>query len=235
MNKFSQSDGKYFSHRTKFAEKWAEQLTPWFVADQWPLFTGWVNIGRFLAISDLVRQVIDIPGNIIELGTWHGANLIWMAKLIRLLKPNSLTEIYGFDSFEGIKLTAAQDYLDPEHLGKYVGNEELLRDVIGLYEFDEFVHLIVGNIESTLPKFLDNRPEMMFSLVYCDTDLYNSTKVALQRLEERLVRGGIVIFDEFNSAVFPGETMAVREVFGDRYQLRTINWTRQPTAYIVKL
>jgi hypothetical protein len=234
MSKFISEDVKYFEARNLFAERIHMGNNFWNIADNWQLFSGYVNIGRSLAIYELLKQVIDLPGHIIELGTWNGANLMFMAKVVRLIKPNSLIELYGFDSFEGLQKFQDKDCRAAESVNSYKGNEEILREVISLYGFNDYVNLIKGNIEDTLPAFLEDRPELMLNFVYLDTDLYSSTKIGIELLWDRLLKGGIMAFDEYNIQNWPGETAAVVETLGDKHRLNTINFTRQPTAYLVK-
>ena len=44
-------------------------------------------------------------------------------------------------------------------------------------------------------------------------DIYEPTKFALKILFHRIVRGGIIIFDELNHPDYPGETQALLEIF----------------------
>lgn len=231
--KFRSGDERYFEERHRFAENFPD-LPLWFVADHWPLFAGRVNIARWLAIYELLKKVNDVPGHILELGTWNGANLVFMAKVTQILRPHAMTEIYGFDSFAGLRRFAPQDRLPAEAAGRYAGNENLLRQILRLYELEDLVHLVVGDIEETLPRFLREHPEAMFCFVYLDTDLFSSTKLGLELLLPRIVPGGIGVLDEFNAASYPGETLAAREVLGDQLRLLTVPFTRQPTAYFVK-
>lgn len=233
MPKFAAGDERYFSERRGFAERHPE-IPLWFVADQWPLFAGRVNIARCLAIFELLKRVEDVPGHIIELGTWNGANLVFMAKVAHTLWPHALTELYGFDSFAGLAEIRDQDRLDDAARGLYRGNEALLRELLRLYELEDHVHLVVGTIEQTLPRFLDERPEARFKFVYLDTDLYSSTKLGLELLLPRMSRGAIGVLDEYNAERFPGETLAALEALGAGMRMATIPYTRQPTAYFVK-
>lgn len=52
---------------------------------------------------------------------------------------------------------------------------------------------------------------MLISLLYLDFDIYEPTKVALKHLYPRVVKGGIVAFDELNKVDYPGETVALLE------------------------
>ena len=63
--KFAQEDKEYFERREAFSKKTgAREL--WSVIDQWPLYCGIANLGRYLAISDILRETLDVPGDIAE-------------------------------------------------------------------------------------------------------------------------------------------------------------------------
>ena len=49
--------------------------------DHWPLFAGVQNISRFLYIYETLKTLNNVKGDIVELGSWKGANLLWMAKV----------------------------------------------------------------------------------------------------------------------------------------------------------
>lgn len=212
-------DADYFTRREAFAAAYAE-VPLLEVADQWPLYVGTMNLARHLALYDLLRPTLTIPGHIAELGVWHGSTLLFLAKMLQILDPHGLTELYGFDTFTGL-----ED-------GRYRGDEARLRAALVMANVQDQVQLIKGPIEDTLPVFLAERPEAMFRCVVFDADAYLPTKVGLDQLMERMSVGGVLIFDEYNCAGHPGETLAVRELLR-RYPLRAVPHTRQPTAYCV--
>jgi len=51
-------------------------------------------------------------------------------------------------------------------------------------------------------------------MLYLDVDLYEPTRAALATFLPRMPKGAIVVFDQLNAKIFPGETMAVDEVLG---------------------
>lgn len=233
--KFSHEDKAYFERRKQFIEKYRDADFS-FIADNWPMLAGTVNIARSLAIYELVKRVIDLPGHFCELGCWNGTNLIFLAKLGALLKPRSYTEVFGFDAFAGLQVFS--DEKDGAAVqagrGKYKGNPELLQDALRLHGLDDSVRLVQGNIEESLPEFLKQRKDVRFSFVYLDTDLYPSIRCGLELLYPLMLKGGIMAFDEYNLADWPGETSAVHDVLGHDVAIHAVPHTRQPTAYIVK-
>ena len=69
--------------------------------------------------------------------------------------------------------------------------------------------LIPGNILNTLPEFLNKYPQFRFSLVHIDVDVYEPTKKILELIIPKIVRGGIIVLDDYGSV--EGETLAVEE------------------------
>ena len=234
IQKFKTEDQTYLEERNRLAEKYGlENL--WFVADHWPLFGGMANISRRLAIYELVKKVIDLPGHFCELGCWYGTNLVYLAKLVNLLRPQGYVEVIGFDSFEGLRNFDGQKDSSPQGWeGKYKGDPKLLEDVLRLYRLEDGVQLVKGRIEETLPRFLEERKDVRFSFIYLDVDLYSPTRMGIDLLYPRLLKGGIMVFDEYNVPHWTGETSAVHELLGDDIPIHSLPFTRQPTAYIIK-
>ena len=232
MTNFSSLDSDYFKRRAVFTQEFKD-LDLWRVADNWPLFAGAVNISRFLAIYELFKSVAHLPGHMCELGCWHGANLLFLGKLVKLFKPFNFVSIYGFDSFEGLQtVDSAKDKNVVK--GSYTGDLHLLEQALALHDLQDVITLVKGDILETLPSFLEKQKEIRFSFIYFDLDLFAPTKSALELLYPRLLSGGILAFDEYNIDAWPGETSAIHEVLGEHLLLKTIPFARQPTAYLIK-
>jgi Macrocin-O-methyltransferase (TylF) len=235
--KFEKSDQKYLEERKKISEKYGDREL-WSIVDHWGLYCGISNLARSIAVSDIVRENLSVPGHIAEFGSWRGANLLLMAKLVRIFGASSSKMIHSFDSFAGLTEFANEDGKAKELQGSYKGTFEELKEIIDLYEMSDEVILHRGLIEETLPAFLEKRKEIIFSCVYCDTDLYTSTSMILNLLHPRLSKGGVFVLDEWNYENFPGEGIAVNEFlqeFGDCYSVESIKNSRQPSLLIRKI
>lgn len=234
--KFENSDRRYLTQRKAFSQTQGPQEL-WSVVDQWPLYCGIGNLSRFMAISDLFRSTLNVPGHIAEFGSWKGANLFFMAKLLRIFDPHGSKLVHCFDSFEGLTAFNKKDLPQKQTKGKYKGSLEIIKDMLNLYELEDEVVIHQGLIEQTLPKVLDGNQALTFSFVYCDTDLYDSTKTILELVHPRLAKGGLFVFDEWNYENYPGEGVAVNELlekFGDAYDVLHVRNARQPSLAIRK-
>jgi len=64
---------------------------------------------RSIAISDLLRSTLNVPGHIAEFGSWRGANLVFLAKLLRIFDPMGSKLVHCFESFEGLDKFSKED------------------------------------------------------------------------------------------------------------------------------
>lgn len=237
IEKFQRDDRIYLEKRKELAEKLNIPYL-WQVADHFGLYAGIQTLATRLAVFEIMKKCLDVPGHMVEFGCWRGANLMFMAKALQLLQPNTYKHIYGFDSFEGLQTFSPEDKGLPEHIGSYKGDEELLRTMIDFFGMGDWVHLIKGDALKTIPHFEKDNPYIMFSLVYIDFDLYEPCKVALEYVSKRIVPGGIIILDEALTNFWPGEGKALVEFLADKgageYAVRNITFSRQPTVYLIK-
>jgi hypothetical protein len=81
----------------------------------------------------------------------------------------------------------------------------------------ERVNIIKGFFEETIP---DKYEGSKIALLHLDCNLYGSYKHCLESLYDKVVPGGIVMFDEYRSPVqlrnCPGASVAIDEFLGDR-------------------
>ncbi|MBU0667066.1 MAG: crotonobetainyl-CoA--carnitine CoA-transferase, partial [Nanoarchaeota archaeon] len=81
--------------------------------------------------------------------------------------------------------------------------------------------IIKGNAIKKLKDYLKNNPETIIAFAYFDFDLYEPTKKCLELIKGHLTKGSIIGFDELNVKEFPGETIALKEVFGlGKYKIK---------------
>jgi hypothetical protein len=117
-----------------------------------------------------------------------------------------------------------------------------LKDAIAIFDSDRFIpwkariKLVEGDIEQSVPSFAAANPGVRFSLIHFDCDMYGPTKAALREFWPLLSRGGLMLFDEYSIADWPGETKAVDEFLADQpgVTLKTLPWNNVPAAYLIK-
>ena len=199
--------------------------------------------GKLLARTLLVNQVKDLPGDIVECGVFKGTGLLTFLKLKRFLCPNSGKKVVGFDFFNTDKLVESLSGVDKEAMGalfeqrNYKHNTdqaELFGDFIEQCGFEEHeFELVAGDITKTASKYVSERPGFRISLLYIDLDVDIPTYEALKAMWDRVVKGGIVVFDEYAFHKW-SESAGADRFFADKdVQIKTLNYIC-PTAYVVK-
>jgi predicted O-methyltransferase YrrM len=194
--------------------------------------------GKMLAHYELYKLILDLPGDVAEFGVFKGASLIRFASFRELLENEKSREIIGFDTFGTFPDTQHED--DQSTLKNFVdvtGGEsfsvENLNDIMAHKNISN-VSFVSGDICETLPQYLSDNPHKRFSLIHIDTDIYEPAKVILANVYNKLVRGGVIVFDDYTS--FAGETLAVDE-FLDQHKDLKLNkfpFSHGIPSYIVK-
>ncbi|MDT5068757.1 MAG: O-methyltransferase [Mycobacterium sp.] len=149
-------------------------------------------------------------GDVVECGCWHGQSAVAIATL---LQEHGFTgQFHVFDSFEGglsdftpeddgfFNLTEDQKQ---EYLKAFASSYHAVRSVTAPFGF---VDLHKGWIPDVFAGF-EPRP---IRFVHVDVDMFDPTKAALEFFWPQLVKGGVIVCDDYYS-LFDGATKAVDE------------------------
>lgn len=210
------------------------------------LFIPPATLSRILFLDFLYKQILEVQGVVIEFGCRWGQSLSLFSALRGIYEPfNRLRKIVGFDTFTGFLGTCGKD--GPSH-GLVEKNysvsqdyEQYLGELMDCQEQESpLSHLrkheiIKGDAVVEIEQFLSRNPETIIALAYFDLDLYEPTLKCLSAIKDRLTRGSIIGFDELNEHMFPGETLALKEVFGlDRYPIRRFRYNARASYMIIE-
>ncbi|HEX8060208.1 MAG TPA: class I SAM-dependent methyltransferase, partial [Cyclobacteriaceae bacterium] len=80
--------------------------------------------------------------------------------------------------------------------------------------------VIKGNAITEVEKYLAEHSETLIAFAYFDFDIYEPTLKCLQSILPYMTKGGIIAFDELIDPHFPGETIALREVLGNKFSIK---------------
>ena len=208
------------------------------------LFLNRQTLSRIMFMHELYAQIIPVHGVVMEFGVRWGQNLALFSSFRGMYEPyNYNRKIVGFDTFSGFPSIAPQDGTDAiARVGAYgvtKNYEEYLESVLNYHETESPLghirkhELVKGDAVATLEKYLAEHPETIIALAYFDFDIYEPTKKCLTLIRDHLTKGSVIGFDELNFPAFPGETLALKEVFGlSRYKIRRSPLNPTP-SYIV--
>lgn len=195
--------------------------------ENFPCFVPRQSLTRFLCLSDIFRQVLNVQGDVIECGVNWGAGLMSFAQLSAILEPVNLQRrIVGFDTFTGFSAVNPQDehaviQTSEKRAGGYQADcLDDLHESVRLFDSNRFighiqkVELVKGDVAQTVPAYLAKEPQTVVSLLHLDLDLYEPTRLCIEQFVPRMPKGSIIVFDELNNRTWPGETLAVMEKLG---------------------
>lgn len=174
----------------------------------------------FNATDYLIKN--NIEGDIVECGVWEGGCSAIIAE--HLANHNDTKRhFYLYDTYEGMSEPTEKDYSfatkqSAQDLyntyqkdGKTdwsVGSLDTVKKVMKQTGYPQKnLSFVKGKVEDTIPKTTPNK----IALLRLDTDWYDSTKHELDHLFPKLVKGGILIVDDYGA--WAGSKQAVDEYF----------------------
>lgn len=194
------------------------------------------RMSNILSHYELYKKIIELPGDVVELGVYKGGSFFQFAAFRELLENERSRKLIGFDMFGEFPVAHNDgDNAFREKWVKETNNSFLTKADIQKSLFNrkiENIELIQGDIASTIPEYLQTHPYMRIALLHIDVDIYEPTVVGLQYLYDYVVPGGIIVLDDYGVA---GETKAVDEFIANRnIKLRHLPISQHKPSYIQK-
>lgn len=183
------------------------------------------SIERRFHLLSAVRHVKrrKIPGALVECGVWRGGSMMLVAQELRRLGDVS-RDLVLFDTFAGMpppdavdvdaagrsaerRLAEDADRKDESKVWAVASRSDVEANLATTGYPTERLHFVEGMVEETIPA----RAPAEIALLRLDTDWYESTRHELEHLWPRLVRGGVLIIDDYG--YWQGARKAVDEYF----------------------
>ena len=196
--------------------------------DAFPKYASRQALAKFLTKYEIFQKILHVNGSIVEAGVLHGGGTLAWAKLSSILEPTNHTrKIIGFDTFAGFPSINDKDKKGTDgsllKIGELKGSaQKSVTEAVSIYDENRplnhipKVELVEGDIVNTAPAYIKENPHLVISMLYLDVDLYKPTKVMLETFLPVMPKGAVIVFDELNAKMFPGETVAVDEILGIR-------------------
>lgn len=168
------------------------------------------NPERIVSLIRAIKHIEKnkIEGDIVECGVWKGGSIMASLKVLKNL--NSFErDIYLYDTFEGM---SEPTEMDESFKGESASSafktknefwnrieclsplQEVQKNINSINYPTEKIHFIKGKVEETIPYIII--PEKI-AILRLDTDWYESTLHEMEYLFPRLVKGGIIIIDDY--------------------------------------
>lgn len=169
------------------------------------------------ALKKALENDIDQQCLYLEFGVWYGRSINRLSKLLK-------TNIYGFDSFDGLK----EDWKGNHHTK-------------GMFKLEKLpivysnVVLVKGWFEDTLEDFLKEKKKKI-NFIHLDSDTYESTHFVLKTIKPYLINNAIITFDDhFNNESWEVcEWKALNQIFS-KDEFKYISFSRNGTEATIQI
>jgi len=186
----------------------------------------------------------NLNGDIVECGVFKGSGMMAWLKLLDLYEPNSLKKCIGFDFFGDDFVDELHNDIDRETMRQVFTRDKNLKDddvsMEGIRDKilrsgirESKFELVKGDIGVTSAQAAKERPGFRISVLNLDLDLDEPTYATLVNLWDRVVPGGVVVFDEYAYHRWSESNAVDRFVRLKGLELRATK-IQAPTAFIVK-
>jgi hypothetical protein len=168
---------------------------------------------RPLAFYFLARyylHALSIAGARAECGVFQGASALVLCRAAQAVDPaHAGAGLHLVDSFAGLSAPGETDRFSlPGPEGQQPSRESLPEGTLSatleevrqaLRDFPQ-----VALHRGWIPQVFAQLPESRWSFVHIDVDLHDPTYACLDYFYPRLAAGGVIVCDDYGSAVFPG-------------------------------
>ncbi len=165
-----------------------------------------VDIFRCFELWELASNIhlLDPKAAFLEVGVWRGGTAAVVGRKLSML--NADVPFFLADTYTGVKKSSEKDafYFDNEHDDT---SEEMVRNLLK----EKYGHYIFLN--GIFPEDTANLiPEgSRFGYCHIDVDVYNSARDVVDWIWQRMIPGGVIVFDDYGFHTCTGITRFVNE------------------------
>jgi O-methyltransferase len=167
-----------------------------------------VDIFRCYELYQLIREVADIPGDILEVGVWRGGTGAILGAAASRWKLDS--QVWLCDTFSGVVKAGIHDpsYQGGEHSDTSRQVVVELNSRLGL----DNITVLAGSFPEESSTALGNR---FIAFCHIDVDVYQSGADVVAWVLPRMQRGAMLVFDDYGFSTCKGITHLVHELRAD--------------------
>ena len=165
-----------------------------------------VDMYRCFELSELVENIhrLDDKAAIIEIGVWRGGTAAIISNKLKAL--NAKNTFFIADTFTGVVKASEKDnqYKGGEHADTSL---EIVENLLA----DKYDHLetLIGIFPDETAGLIRHKEK--FGLCHIDVDVYKSAKDIVDWIWDKLIIGGIIIFDDYGFSSCTGIIKYVNE------------------------
>jgi hypothetical protein len=185
------------------------------------LFMNKERFSKLLIHYEVFKKVKKIPGSIVECGVFKGTSFSRFAMIRQLIGNHKKNKLIAFDVFSDKfpDTKFENEKKQRKHWIKTAGGSSIstvqLDKILRKKKIKNY-ELIKGDVLKTIPAYLKKNPKMKISLLNVDIDFVETTKCVLDNFYNRVSKGGIILFDNFEGigtggTFYKGETDTINK------------------------
>lgn len=176
----------------------------------------WKTFVRIQSAANLARyflHALELDGARAECGVFQGFSALFTCRAAAL-KPGGFdgTGFHLIDSFAGFPKPLAEDFI-PMRSGGETRSAPAFSEGDAAVSFEQ-VRAVFHDFPGVqfhrgfVPQVLSQLPDTRWAFVHIDVDLHEPTLASLEYFYPRMVKGGVIICDDYGSRLFPGARTA---------------------------
>jgi hypothetical protein len=156
-----------------------------------------------------LASVLDLSGDVVELGCNVGVTSSYIKKFLTEIKSDK--ELHVYDSFEGLPAKTPEDGATPCDKGAAAVTEEMFKKTF----VDAGVELPVIH-KGFFGDLADDKYPEKICFAFFDGDFYGSIMDSFKKVYHKMVPGGIILIHDYEYAPFPGVKKACDDFLAGR-------------------
>jgi len=204
------------------------------------------RLAKLLIHYETFKLVRKLKGSIVECGVFKGTSFLRFATLRNLFNKKS-SKLIGFDHFSQNYPTT--NYSNEMNIrktfikgaGESSISDTQLKKIFKKKKINNF-ELIKGDVTKTIPSYVKKNKNLKICLLNVDIDFVESTHCVLENMYDKVVKGGVIIFDNYlgnikekDSKIFyKGETNTINDFIKKRNKKVVFSKLFIRPSYIIK-
>ena len=207
------------------------------------LFMNEERLSKLLIHYEIFNKIKKLNGSIVECGVFKGTSFARFS-MFRKMFGKSKNKLIAFDVFSDKfpNTKFKNEKKQRKHWIKTAGSSSIdtsqLKKILERKKIRNF-ELIKGDVLKTIPKYLKKNPKLKISLLNVDIDFVETTQCVLDNFYDKVVKGGIILFDNYQGkgtggTFYKGETEVINKFLKiKRKKIIKFPYFNRP-SYIIK-
>lgn len=167
------------------------------------------RLSKFLIHYEAFKLIKNLKGSIVECGVFKGTSFVRFAAMRKLFKKKN-SKLIGFDHFSSKypetnfsnEMNIRKTFI--KGAGASSISTDQLKKVLKRKKISNF-QLIKGDVLKTVPNYAKKNKNLKICLLNVDIDFVESTQCVLENFYDKVVKGGVILFDNYMGNIGNGK------------------------------